>query len=137
MASPDALQTALQVATSAAQAATAALAEIRQSKSTGLVSKPKELELTGKPEEDRRLWQDWKFAATQYLAVRDRYFVGNINEVIGKTQPVVMATLTPDQKNRSEALYVFLSGLLKGRVLGILTNTRNGWRSSHHQGQPR
>ena len=67
MASPDALQTALQVATSAAQAATAALAEIRQSKSTGLVSKPKELELTGKPEEDRRLWQDWKFTATQYL----------------------------------------------------------------------
>ena len=67
-----ALQGALQAATAAAEAATAALAEIKQSKATGLVSKPKELELTGKPEADRRLWQDWRFAATQYLAVKDQ-----------------------------------------------------------------
>ena len=47
-----ALQGALQAATAAAEAATAALAEIKQSKVSGLVSKPKELELTGKPEAD-------------------------------------------------------------------------------------
>ena len=66
MAQAAALQAALAAATAAAQAATTALTEIKQTKASGLVSKPKELELSGKPEEDRRTWQDWKFAAVQY-----------------------------------------------------------------------
>ena len=80
-----ALQGALQTATAAAEAATAALAEIKQSKATGLVSKPKELELTGKPDANRRLWQDWRFAATQYLAVKDQQFVVSIDAAITRT----------------------------------------------------
>eukprot|EP00435_Cladocopium_sp_Y103_P030471 s416_g7.t1 len=74
-------QAALTAATAAAEAATAALAEIKQTKASGLVSKPRDLELTGKPEEDRRIWQDWKFAAIQYLSAKDQKFVENINEV--------------------------------------------------------
>ena len=56
MAAEEAFRVALQTATTAAQAATAALAEIKRSQAVGLASKPKELELTGRPEEDRRLW---------------------------------------------------------------------------------
>ena len=66
-AAEEAFRVALQTATTAAQAATAALAEIKRSQAAGLASKPKELELTGRPEEDRRLWSDWKFAAVQYI----------------------------------------------------------------------
>ena len=124
MAQAAALQAALAAATAAAQAATTALTEIKQTKASGLVSKPKELELSGKPEEDRRTWQDWKFAAVQYLSVRDQKFVENINQVVARTDPVEMDALSPDEKNRSEALYVFLSGLVKGRLLGILKNPR-------------
>ena len=115
-----ALQGALQAATAAAEAATAALAEIKQSKATGLVSKPKELELTGKPEADRRLWQDWRFAATQYLAVKDQQFVVSIDTAITRTDPVRMGDLSPEAQGRSQALYSFLSGLVKGRLLSIL-----------------
>jgi hypothetical protein len=124
MAQAAALQAALAAATAAAQAATTALTELKQTKASGLVSKPKELELSGKPEEDRRTWQDWKFAAVQYLSVRDQKFVENINQVVARTDPVEMDALSPDEKNRSEALYVFLSGLVKGRLLGILKNPR-------------
>ncbi len=77
-----ALQGALQAATAAAEAATAALAEIKQSKASGLVSKPKEPELTGKPETNRRMWQDWRFAATQYLAVKEGRLVVSIDAAI-------------------------------------------------------
>ena len=115
-----ALQGALQAATAAAEAATAALAEIKQSKVSGLVSKPKELELTGKPEADRRLWQDWRFAATQYLAVKDQQFVVSIDAAITRTDPVRMGELSPEAQGRSQALYSFLSGLVKGRLLSIL-----------------
>ena len=52
-AAEEAFRVALQTATSAAQAATAALAEIKRSQAVGLASKPKEL--TGRPEEDRRM----------------------------------------------------------------------------------
>eukprot|EP00435_Cladocopium_sp_Y103_P058722 s292_g20.t1 len=116
------VQAALSAATAAAEAATAALAEIKQTKASGLVSKPEDLELTGKPEEDRRIWQDWKFAAIQYLSARDQKFVENINEVTRRTTPVAMEALAPDVKARSESLYAFLSGLVKGRLLGILKN---------------
>lgn len=115
-----ALQGALQAATAAAEAATAALAEIKQSKVSGLVSKPKELELTGKPEADRRLWQDWRFAATQYLAVKDQQFVVSIDAAITRTDPVRMGDLSPEAQGRSQALYSFLFGLVKGRLLSIL-----------------
>ena len=71
MAQAAALQAALAAATAAAQAATTALTEIKQTKASGLVSKPKELELSGKPEEDRRTWQDWKFAAVQYTCLSE------------------------------------------------------------------
>lgn len=54
MAQAAALQAALAAATAAAQAATAALTEIKQTKASGLVSKPKELELSGKLEDDRK-----------------------------------------------------------------------------------
>ena len=70
-AAEEAFHVALQTVTTAAQAATAALAEIKRFQATGLVSKPKELEFTGRPEEDRRLWSDWKFAAVQYLMTKD------------------------------------------------------------------
>ena len=115
-----ALQGALHAATAAAEAATAALAEIKQSKASGLVSKPKELELTGKPEADRRLWQDWRFAATQYLAVKDQQFVAAIDYAISRADPIVMGELQPEVQARSNALYGFLSGLVKGRLLSIL-----------------
>ena len=49
-----ALEAALLAAT-AAEAATTALAETKQTKNS-------EFELTRKLEEDRRAWQDWKFA---------------------------------------------------------------------------
>ena len=115
-----ALQGALQAATAAAEAATAALTEIKQSKASGLVSKPKDLELTGKPEADRRLWQDWRFAATQYLAVKDQQFVAAIDHAISRTDPIPMAELSTEVQARSHALYGFLSGLVKGRLLSIL-----------------
>ena len=145
-----ALQGALQAATAAAEAATAALAEIKQSKATGLVSKPKELELTGKPEADRRLWQDWRFAATQYLAVKDQQFVVSIDTAITRTDPVRMGDLSPEAQGRSQALYSFLSGLVKGRLLSILRTpslvaSSNGFEAirlihqeiEHLPGQPR
>ena len=64
----DALQVALQAATAAAQTATEALAEVRRAQVQGLATKPKELELTGLPEEDSRRWADWRFSVVHYLS---------------------------------------------------------------------
>ena len=52
------MQVALATATAAAETAARALAEVRRAQVSGLASKPKELEPSGKPEEDRRLWED-------------------------------------------------------------------------------
>ena len=64
-AAEEAFRVALQTATIAAQAATATSAEIGR-----IGTKPKELEFTGRPEEDRRLRSDWKFAAVQYFITK-------------------------------------------------------------------
>ena len=85
----------------ALQAATAALAEIKQ-------SKPKELELTGKPETNRRMWQDWGFAATQYLAVKDEQFVVSIDAAINMSiipQPI---SLQPFRTSRDQPFCAFV-----------------------------
>ena len=60
-AAEEAFRVALQTATNAAQGVTAVLAEIKRSQAVGLASKPKELELTVRSEEDRWMWSDWKF----------------------------------------------------------------------------
>jgi ABC-type transporter Mla subunit MlaD len=48
------LAAALAAATAAAETAMQALAEVRRAQVQGLATKPKELELSGRPEEDRR-----------------------------------------------------------------------------------
>ena len=67
-----------------------------------------------------RLWQDWRFAATQYLAVKDQQFVVSIDAAITRTDPVRMGDLSPEAQGRSQALCSFLSGLVMGRLLSIL-----------------
>ena len=120
MAAEEAFRVALQTATTAAQAATAALAEIKRSQAVGLASKPKELELTGRPEEDRRLWSDWKFAAVQYLMTKDVVFQEDIGRFIKSENVVVMNDLNDEQKARSRQLFSFLAGTFKGRLLALL-----------------
>ena len=120
MAAEEAFRVALQTATQAANAATAALAEIKRSQAAGLASKPKELELTGRPEEDRRLWSDWQFAATQYLMSKDVLFQAELEAHIRSPDPVRMGDLNDEQKARSRQLFSFLAGTVKGRLLALL-----------------
>lgn len=120
MAAEEAFRVALQTATSAAQAATAALAEIKGSQAVGLASKPKELELSGRPEEDRRLWCDWRFAAIQYLMTKDVAFQEDIDRYIKSENPVVMSALGEEQRTRSRQLFSFLAGTVRGRLLALL-----------------
>ena len=110
----EAFRVALQTATTAAQAATAALAEIKRSQAAGLASKPKELELTGRPEEDRRLWSDWKFAAVQYLMTKDVAYQEEIDRHIRSENQVRMDQLSEAEKGRSRQLFSFLAGTAKG-----------------------
>ena len=97
-AAEEAFRVALQTATSAAQAATAALAEIKRSQAVGLASKPKELEMTGRPEEDRRIWSDWKFAAIQYLMTKDVAFQADIERHLQSANAIDLAQLTEEEK---------------------------------------
>ena len=120
MAAEEAFRVALQTATQAANAATAALAEIKRSQAAGLASKPKELELTGRPEEDRRLWSDWQFAATQNLMTKDVLFQAELEAHIRSPDPVRMGDLNDEQKARSRQLFSFLAGTVKGRLLALL-----------------
>ena len=116
----EAFRVALQTATQAANAATAALAEIKRSQAAGLASKPKELELTGRPEEDRRLWSDWQFSAIQYLMTKDVLFQTEIETHIKSPNPIGMGDLDDDQKARSRQLFSFLAGTVKGRLLALV-----------------
>ena len=115
-----AFQVALQTATKAAEAATAALAEIKRSQGAGLANRPQELELTGRPEEDRRLWSDWRFAATQYLMAKDVKFQESLQVVLGSASPLVMSALDQEEQTRSRQLFSFLAGSVKGRLLALL-----------------
>ena len=116
----EAFRVALETATAAAQAAQAALAEIKRSQASGLATKPKELELTGKPEEDRRLWSDWKFGMVQFLMTKDQDFQRNIEDALTKKDPIEMSTLSDAERDRSRQLFSFLAGTLKGRLLALL-----------------
>ena len=116
----DALQAALQAATAAAQTAQEALAEVRRAQVQGLASKPKELELTGRPEEDRRLWADWRFAATHYLASKDSAYPGEIETILKRTDSVAMGGLTAPAQTRSRQLFSYLCGSVRGRLLTML-----------------
>ena len=108
-----AFQVALPTATKAAEATTAALAEIKRSQGSGLANRPKELELTGRPEEDRRLWSDWRFAATQYLMAKDAKFQESLQVVLTSATPVVMSAI--DRKSRPEAGSSSASWLARSR----------------------
>ena len=119
-AAEEAFRVALQTATSAAQAATAALAEIKRSQAVGLASKPKELEMTGRPEEDRRIWSDWKFAAIQYLMTKDVAFQADIERHLQSANAIDLAQLTEEEKGRSRQLFSFLAGTVKGRLLALM-----------------
>lgn len=130
----EAFRVALQTATSAAQAATAALAEIKRSQAAELASNPKKLDLTGRPEEDRRLWSDWKFSAIQYLMTKDAAYQENIERHIASANAVSMAQLSEDEKSRSRQLFSFLAGTVKGRLLALLreravANDSNGFEA--------
>ena len=119
-AAEEAFRVALQTATAAAQAATAALDEVKRSQAVGLASKPKELELTGRPEEDRRLWSDWKFAAVQYLMTKDMAYQEEIERHIRSENQVRMDQLSEAEKGRSRQLFSFLAGTAKGRLLALM-----------------
>ena len=114
------MSVALATATAAAESAAMALAEIRRSQVSGLASKPKELELTGRPEEDRRLWGDWRFAMIQYLASKDGKYPTEIEEALVARNPVDMDTLPDDVQARSKQLFTYLCGSVKGRLLSML-----------------
>ena len=94
------LAAALAAATAAAAAETAtqALTEVRRAQVQGLATKPKELELSGRPEEDRRLWADWRFAMTHYLASKDQQYTSEIKAALERHDALVMNTLTAGPK---------------------------------------
>eukprot|EP00435_Cladocopium_sp_Y103_P014473 s1163_g3.t1 len=126
----EAFRVALQTATSAAQAATAALAEIKRSQAAGLASKPKELDLSGRPEEDRRLWSDWKFSAIQFLMTKDVACQENIERHLVSANAVSMAQLPEDEKSRSRQLFSFLAGTVKARLLALVrAHDSNGFEA--------
>ena len=112
-----AFQVALQTATKAAEAATAALAEIKRSQGAGLANRPKELELTGRPEEDRRLWSDWRFSATQYLMAKDAKFQESLQVVLASATPVAMSALDPE--DQKQAALQLLGWLGQGATAGL------------------
>ena len=114
------LAIALATATAAAQSAAAALEEVRRAQTAGLATKPKELELCGRPEEDRRLWADWRFAATQFLASKDGSYQHEIEQAMGVADPIDMGTLSVQRQQRSKQLFTFLCGNVKGRLLAML-----------------
>lgn len=114
------LAQALATATAAAQTAAAALEEVRRGQTAGLATKPKELELSGRPEEDRRLWADWRFAATQFLASKDGALLQEVDQAIEAKDPIEMSTLTAVRQQRARLLFTYLCGNVKGRLLAML-----------------
>lgn len=128
------LAQALATATAAAQSATAALEEVRRAQTAGLATKPKELELSGRPEEDRRLWADWRFAATQFLASKDGAYLQEIEQAIGAADPIDIGTLPAPRPQRARLLFTYLCGNVKGRLLAMLrepalATTSNGFEA--------
>jgi len=107
-------------ATAAAQSAAAALEEVRRAQTASLATKPKELELTGRPEEDRRLWADWRFAATQFLASKDGAYLTEIPQAIAAADPIDLRTMVQDRQQRARLLFTYLCGSVKGRLLAML-----------------
>ena len=96
---------ALATATAAAQSAAAALEEVRRAQTASSATKPKELELTGRPEEDRRLWADWRFAATQFLASKDGACLTEIPQAIAAADPIDLRTMVQDRQQRARLLF--------------------------------
>ena len=130
----DPMQVALATATAAAETAARALAEVRRAQVSGLASKPKELELSGKPEEDRRLWGDWRFAMVQFLASKDESFPGEITAALESPGVIAYEGLTAGAKERARLLYTYLAGNVKGRLLSMLKDpgvaaTSNGYEA--------
>ena len=130
----DPMQVALATATAAAETAARALAEVRRAQVSGLASKPKELELSGKPEEDRRLWGDWRFAMVQFLASKDESFPGQITAALESPGVIAYEGLTAGAKERTRLLYTYLAGNVKGRLLSMLKDpgvaaTSNGYEA--------
>ena len=128
------MQVALATATAAAETAARALAEVRGAQVSGLASKPKELELSGKPEEDRRLWSDWRFAMVQFLASKDESFPQEITAALESPGPIGYDGLTVGAKERTRLLYTYLAGNVKGRLLSMLKDpgvaaTSNGYEA--------
>ena len=115
-----AFQVALQTATKAAEAATAALAEIKRSQGAGLANRF---------QEDRRLWSDWRFAATQYLMAKDVKFQESLQVVLGSASPLVMSALDQEEQTRSRQLFSFLAGSVKGRLLALYC-ARTRWHGT-------
>ena len=128
------LAAALAAATAAADTAMQALAEVRRAQVQGLATKPKELELSGRPEEDRRLWADWRFAMTHYLGSKDQQYTSEIKAALERHDALVMNTLTAETQARSRQLFTYLCGNVRGRLLTmlkdlVLASTSNGYEA--------
>ena len=102
------LAAALAAATAAAETATQALAEVRRAQVQGLATKPKELELSGRPEEDRRLWADWRFAMTHYLGSKDQQYTSEIKAALERQCAGDEHTDSRDPSKIQTAVYVSL-----------------------------
>ena len=90
----------------------------KRSQAAGLASKPKELELTGRPEEDRRLWSDWQFSAIQSVSHDEGVLFQTESEThIKSPNPIGMGNLDDDEKACSRQVFSFPAGTFKGRLL--------------------
>eukprot|EP00435_Cladocopium_sp_Y103_P071086 s1031_g36.t1 len=116
---------ALQTAASTAQAAIAAIAEIKKCQVAGQASKPKES--TGRPEEDRRLWNGWKFSAIQHVMTKNAAYQQSIEHSIVFANAIDMTQLAQEEKGRSQQLCDFLAGTVKERLFALLPLMGQQW----------
>ena len=134
MASPQqVLQTALDAATAAASAATAALENSTRgaARESGYTEKPGKFVPKNSQEADELEWAEWKFVWTNWICSKDAAFAVELQHICDFPEDAVSPVAGSPAYLRSLNLYQSLSTLLKGKYLNVVKAVRgqNGFEA--------
>ena len=93
-------------------------------------------------EEELSQWQDWRLAFKSWITFAEEAYNKEIDTIEGSETEVKLASMTTEERGRSEKLYAMLVGLLRNRPLKLLraVEGRNGyevWRQLSLQLAPK